>query len=175
MTEGNRSAVNRRLIRQDLAWAGYMLLVALAFGLGQQRDLVRLSWTGELPAYLETRREQRLKEIKGLQTLNLAQTYEIFLKGQALFIDARNAEEYAELHIPGAVNLNRERLDKEGPRAVSGIPADRELVVYCGMSSCEAALKAAEKLQELGHKRIMVFMGGFRAWDEAGYPADTGK
>jgi rhodanese-related sulfurtransferase len=166
----------RRLVQQDLAWAGLVLLLAAALGLGLQWQLVRLSWTGGLPAYLETQREQRLqKEFQGVKTLNLAQAYEIFQKGQALFVDARSAEEYAELHIPGAVNLSRERLDQEGARAVAGIPTDRELVVYCGMSSCEAALRAAEKLQSLGYGRVEVFMGGFRAWDDAGYPADISK
>jgi len=165
-----------RLIRQDLAWAGFILLLAAALGLSQQWSLVRLSWTGGLTAYLETQREKRVqKDFQGVKTLNLAQTYEIFQKGQTLFVDARSEEEYAELHILGAVNLNRERLDKEGVRALSGIPVEREMVVYCGMISCEAALKAAEKLQSLGYSRVMVFMGGFRAWDEAGYPADTSK
>jgi len=153
-----------------------ILFLAAALGLGLQWQLVRLSWTGGLPAYLEAQQEQRLqKEFQGVKTLNLAQTYEIFQKGEALFIDARDAEEYAELHIPGAVNLNRERLDQEGAKAVAGIPADRLLVVYCSMSSCDAALKAAEKLQSLGYRRVQVFMGGFRAWDDAGYPADTSK
>ncbi len=166
----------RRLMQQDLAWAGFILLLAAALGLGLQWRLVRLSWTGGLPAYLETQREQRLqKEFQGIKTLNLAQAYEIFQKGQALFVDARSAEEYAELHIPGAVNLSRERLDQEGTRAVAGIPTDRELVVYCGLSSCEAALRAAEKLQSIGYSRVQVFMGGFRAWDDAGYPAETSK
>lgn len=166
----------RRLMQQDLAWAGFVLLLAVVFGVGLQWQLVRLSWTGRLPAYLEAQREQRLqKEFQGIKTLNLAQAYEIFQKGQALFVDARNAEEYAELHIPGAVNLSRERLDKEGAQAMAGIPTDRDLVVYCGMSSCEAALRAAEKLQSMGYSRVQVFMGGFRAWDDAGYPADISK
>ncbi len=166
----------RRLMQQDLVWAGYVLLLAAALGLGLQWQLVRLSWTGGLPAYLETQREQRLqREFQGIKTLNLGQAYEIFQKGQALFVDARSAEEYAELHIPGAVNLSRERLDQEGGRAVAGIPTERELVVYCGMSSCEAALRVAEKLQSLGYSRVQVFMGGFRAWDDAGYPADISK
>ena len=166
----------RRLMQQDLVWAGLIFLLAAALGLGLQWRLVRLSWTGRLPAYLETQREQRLqKEFQGIKTLNLAQAYEIFQKGQALFVDARSADEYAELHVPGAVNLSRERLDQEGARAVAGIPTDRELVVYCGLSSCELSLRAAEKLQSLGYSRVQVFMGGFRAWDDAGYPADTSK
>ena len=165
----------RRILRQDLAWAGGIVLLAAALGLGLQGQLLRLSWTGKLSAFLEAKREQRLKEEMGLTTLSLAQTYELYQKGQALFVDARDAEEYAELHLPGAVNLNRERLDKEGARALAGVPADREIVVYCGTVSCDAALRTAEKLQSLGYTRVLVFLGGFRAWDEAGYPADTSK
>jgi rhodanese-related sulfurtransferase len=164
----------RRLLRQDLVWAGGILLLAAALGVGLQWQLVRLSWTGALPGLLEQQREQRRQvEFQGVKTLNLAQAYEIFQKGQALFVDARNPEEFAELHIAGAVNLSRERLDQEGARALAGIPVDREMVVYCGMVSCDAALKTAEKLQTMGYSRVLVFMGGFRAWDDAGYPADT--
>ena len=41
--------------------------------------------------------------------------------------------------------------------------------------SIKAALRAAEKLQSMGYSRVQVFMGGFRAWDDAGYPADISK
>jgi rhodanese-related sulfurtransferase len=58
---------------------------------------------------------------------------------------------------------------------VKGLARDREIVVYCGQVSCDLALKVAEKLQSLGFTRVTAFIGGFRAWDEAGYPADTGK
>ena len=36
----------------------FILLLAAALGLGLQWQLVRLSWTGGLPAYLDTQREQ---------------------------------------------------------------------------------------------------------------------
>ncbi len=100
--------LSRRLLGQDLAWAGIILLLAAVLGIWQQWQLVRLSWTGALPAHLEQQRQQRRQvEFQGVKTLNLPQTYEIFQGGQALFVDARDADEYAELHIAGAVNLPR--------------------------------------------------------------------
>ena len=39
-----------RLWRQDLAWAGLILGVALLLGLMQQWELVHRSWRGELAA-----------------------------------------------------------------------------------------------------------------------------
>jgi rhodanese-related sulfurtransferase len=168
--------VLHRLVRIDLAWAGGILLVAAVLGVGLHWQLVRLAFTSKLPALLEQQREQRRQvEFQGIKTLNLPQTYEIFQKGQALFVDARAPEEFAELHIAGAINLSRERLDQESSKALAGIPPDRQIVVYCGMVSCDAALKTAEKLQSLGYARVQVFMGGFRAWDDAGYPADTSR
>ena len=40
-----------------------------------------------------------------MKTVNLAQAYALFQQGQALFIDARPPDEYAELHIPKALNI----------------------------------------------------------------------
>ena len=98
--------ISRHTLRQDLAWAGIILLLAAAGGLVHQWNLVRLAFKGNLPAYLETQRERQVqRRIQGVKTLNLAQAYEIFQKKQALFVDARSPDEYAEMHIPGAVNL----------------------------------------------------------------------
>jgi rhodanese-related sulfurtransferase len=168
--------LSRRLLGQDLAWAGVILLLAAVLGIWQQGQLVRLSWTGALPAYLEQQREQRRRvEFQGVKTLNLPQAYEIFQGGQALFVDAREADEYAELHIAGAVNLPPDLLERQGNRALPDIARDRRIVVYCGLANCNKALEVAEKLQSLKFTEVSAFMDGFRAWDEAGYPADTSK
>jgi rhodanese-related sulfurtransferase len=168
--------MDRQLFRHDLAWAGFILLLALVSGLMHQWQLVQLSWTGKLPVYLEAQQEKKTNlAMPGIKTLGLARTYELFQEKKALFVDARSAEEYAELHIPGAVHLTLELLKEKGAGVLPGIPSDREMVVYCSMLSCKAALVVAEKLNSLGFKQVSVFMGGFRAWDEAGYPADTGK
>ena len=165
-----------RLWRQDLAWAAYILGLAVLIGLLQQWPLVRQSWRGELASRIEQARSQRRQEqFQGVQTVNLAQTYALFQQGQALFIDARPADEYAEIHVPKAVNITPSMLENGAAEKVAGIVKDREIVVYCSQESCDLALRVAEKLQSLGFSRLQVFMGGFRAWDEAGYPADTSK
>jgi hypothetical protein len=51
----------------------------------------------------------------------------------------------------------------------------QELMIYCSQESCDDALKLAKKLRAAGFTRAMAFTGGFRAWDEAGYPADTSR
>jgi rhodanese-related sulfurtransferase len=165
-----------RVWRQDLAWAGIILGVALLLGLMQQWELVHRSWRGELAAHLEQARDQRRqKEFQGVKTVNLAQAYALFQQGQALFIDARPGDEFAELHIPKSLNITPGMVAAGVAGKVAVLARDREIVVYCGQVSCDLALKVAEKLQALGFTRVTAYVGGFRAWDEAGYPADTGK
>jgi rhodanese-related sulfurtransferase len=165
-----------RLWRQDLVWAGVILGAGLLLGLMQQWELVHRSWRGELAAKIEQVRDQRRREqFQGVKTVNLAQAYALFQPGQALFIDARPANEFAELHIPKALNIPPELVEAGLAGKVAGLPRDRDIVVYCGQVSCDLALKVAEKLQALGFTRVTAYVGGFRAWDEAGYPADTGK
>jgi rhodanese-related sulfurtransferase len=162
--------------RHDLAWAGFILGVGLLFGLMQRWPLVVQSWRGELAAKIEQRRVQRREhEFQGVKTINLAQAYALFQKGQALFVDARPPEEYAELHIPRALNLYPSLLEQGGADQVAGIAKDREIVVYCDQVNCDLSLRVAEKLQALGFTRVTAYVQGFRAWDEAGYPADTSK
>jgi rhodanese-related sulfurtransferase len=164
-----------RVWRHDLAWAGFILGVALLLGLTQQWELVRTSWRGELTARLaQVRDQRRQQEFQGVKTVNLAQAYAQFQQG-SLFIDARPADEFNELHVPKSLNITPDMVEAGVAEKVASLARDREIVVYCGQVSCDLALKVAEKLQSLGFTRVTAFIGGFRAWDEAGYPADTGK
>jgi rhodanese-related sulfurtransferase len=166
----------RRLLRQDLAWAAFLLILAAAFGLVKHWGLLNLSFQGKLAAHLEeVRAHRRQVQFQGVKTLNLAQAYELFQQGQTLFIDTRNPQEYAELHIRGAVNLPPEKLREPDNPALINIAKDRRIVVYCGEAHCDVALQVAEKLQAAGFTQVAACLGGFKAWDEAGYPADTSK
>jgi rhodanese-related sulfurtransferase len=165
-----------RVWRHDLAWAGFILGASVLFGLIQQWPLARQAWQGELtPLLAQVRDQRRAEQFQGVKTVNLAQAYALFQHGQTLFIDARPPDEFAELHVSKALNISPDMVEAGLTEKVAGLARDREIVVYCGQVSCDLALKVAEKLLSLGFTRVMAFVGGFRAWDEAGYPADTGK
>lgn len=165
-----------RLFRQDLGWAAFILVIAAVVGLVHHWALVKVAFQGELRPFLEKlRTQERQVRFQGVQTVSLEQAYDLHREGKALFVDARPPDEYAELHISGAVNLPPDDLEKGPESRLAGSAKDRDLVVYCGQANCDAALKVAEKLQSLGYTRVAAFLGGFRVWDEAGYPADTGK
>ncbi|MDD3581248.1 MAG: rhodanese-like domain-containing protein [Desulfobacca sp.] len=163
----------RRLLAQDLAWGIFILALALGLGLQSHWALVRSGFKGELASRLDEWREQyRQAEFGEIKTVNLEQAYALHRQGQALFIDARPRSEFQELHIAGAINLTTEALQGYGVQHLSGMDRQRQIVVYCGQQNCDASLEVAELLQAQGFSQVMAFTGGFRAWDEAGYPVD---
>jgi rhodanese-related sulfurtransferase len=159
----------------DLSWAVYLLGLAVLFGLAQHWPLVQVARQGELPAFLtKLRQERREITFQGVRTINLTQAYAFWEEGQTLFLDARKPDDYAELHIEGALNLPPGSWENNPEiTALAKVPKDRRIVVYCSQAACDDALKAAEKLQSQGFSQVTVFLGGFRIWDEAGYPVDT--
>jgi rhodanese-related sulfurtransferase len=163
--------------KRDLFWSTCLLVLVSVFGVFQNWPLVRASLQGELDALLEKHRtERRQAEFKGIKTLNLDTAHSVWQTGQTLIIDARPAQDYLELHVPGAVNLPPESwANLTEPPKIVGLSQERQILIYCSQESCDDSLKLATKLQNLGFNRVMAFTGGFRAWDEAGYPVDTGS
>jgi rhodanese-related sulfurtransferase len=85
-----------------------------------------------------------------------------------LVLDVRDAEEYAEGHLAGAVN----RLLDD--RATAALPTDRLIVTYCNMHNpgYSRSERAAEELSARGY-RAMALEGGYPAWAEGGHPTET--
>jgi rhodanese-related sulfurtransferase len=120
-----------------------------------------LSNDGDLPEIPEAGRPVQIE----LQALK-----QYFDANAAMIIDARDAEDYADAHIEGALNIPYEKAlsDPAGLAAID--TSGRPLITYCGGGSCEVSLSVAEELFFAGHKRVAVYIGGFSEWAEAGYP-----
>jgi rhodanese-related sulfurtransferase len=162
--------------RRELAWVVGLIGLAVILGLLSHWSLVQASFKGDLTSLLDQKRQERREvQFQGVRTLDLAQAYQIWEGKQALFVDARKAEEYQELHVQGAVNVPPETWAELPASELMKLPKTQELVIYCSQESCDDALKLAKKLREAGFSRVMAFTGGFRAWDEAGYPADISR
>jgi rhodanese-related sulfurtransferase len=92
--------------------------------------------------------------------------------GAALFIDAREDWEYAEGHIPGAINLPYEQAITDPDRLEKIDQGGKPIVTYCGGGSCEISISVAWELLGVGKTHIAVYMGGFPEWAEAGYTVE---
>jgi rhodanese-related sulfurtransferase len=85
-----------------------------------------------------------------------------------VFLDVREPDEYKAGHIPGAVNIPRGLLESRIEDQVSD--KNSTIVVYC-RSGVRSALASAT-LVKMGYKGVLNMDGGWKAWQEAGYPAE---
>lgn len=163
-----------RFFRQDVAWAGVILILALSFGEYRHWQLVQAGWQSQL------RNVNEIQELPGKASLppmvELNEAWELFNQKQTLFIDASRPKDYNELHIAGAMNLPADDvIGKKEIAALKDVPKDRRILVYCGSEGCKKSAALALMLSDLGYSRVKLFAGGFHAWDNAGYPMETNR
>jgi rhodanese-related sulfurtransferase len=76
-----------------------------------------------------------------------------------IILDVRTPEEFAQGHIPNAVNLPNEEI---GTEKISLLPNKNQMIlVYC--RSGRRSVEASEKLARLGYSNIVEF-GGILDW-----------
>lgn len=81
-------------------------------------------------------------------------------------VDVRTAEEYAEGHIPDALNIDVLQ-DDFTQKATARLPKDRRVAVYC--RSGKRSLKAAALLVKAGYK-VVNLKGGWLEWKADNLP-----
>lgn len=104
------------------------------------------------------------EEIGGYRQIGMAEAVSMMeTETGYIILDVRTPEEYAERHIPGAVNVPNETIsDAEIPE----LPDKGQLIfVYC--RSGNRSRQASDKLVRLGYTNIVEF-GGINDW-----PGDT--
>jgi sulfur-carrier protein adenylyltransferase/sulfurtransferase len=86
----------------------------------------------------------------------------------AVLIDVREADEWAQGHVPGALFIPRGFLEL---RVEEKVPdRSQEVILYCAGGTRSAL--AARALQDLGYERVSSMAGGFGRWKESGFPID---
>lgn len=76
-----------------------------------------------------------------------------------IVLDVRTPEEYAEAHIPGAINVPNEEIGEE---PIAELPdKDQIILVYC--RSGNRSKEAAQKLADQGYTNVIEF-GGIKDW-----------
>lgn len=84
--------------------------------------------------------------------------------GEVLLVDVREAEEFEEERIPGALMAPMSLFEPERFPRVRGL----KLVLVC--ASGRRSRAAALQLLRAGHTRLVTMTGGLYAWKEAGFP-----
>ena len=79
-----------------------------------------------------------------------------------MVIDARDADQFAKDHIPGAVNLEWRQVLNER----ENLPTDKMVLIYCNTGSLSA--QAGFALRVAGHENVRILQGGFEEWKAKG-------
>jgi rhodanese-related sulfurtransferase len=88
-------------------------------------------------------------------------------------VDVRFPDDYAQGHVPGAVNLpmakwdNRRYLEEQ-------LDKDAILYLYCYTPTCHLAAQAGVKLTAAGY-RVIEVEGGWEDWAQRGYAVEKSE
>jgi len=83
-----------------------------------------------------------------------------------MLIDVREDNEWAKGHLPGAVHISKGVIERDIENAVPGKATP--VVLYCGGGYRSAM--AADNLQKMGYTNVLSMDGGWRGWNDAGFP-----
>jgi rhodanese-related sulfurtransferase len=81
-------------------------------------------------------------------------------------LDVRLPTDYAQGHIPGALNLPKGKW-----HTLKGLSRDRTTIIYCYNQTCHLAAEAAVELAAQGFP-VVEMEGGFAAWEAYGLPVE---
>ena len=102
-----------------------------------------------------------------LEPVPARQLLERIRSGLVTVLDVRPPEEYAAGHLPGAVNVPLEELEKH----LDALKADQEIVAYCRGPHCVLAFDAVARLREKGFDARRL-EGGLPEWRLEGLPVE---
>lgn len=98
-------------------------------------------------------------------SLSTLQATQLINSRNAVIVDVRTPQEFATGSLPGARNVEVDKVDKVDEKMIK---KDKPLIVVCATGS--RAGKAAAQLRARGYGEVYVLAGGLAAWREAGLP-----
>jgi len=109
----------------------------------------------------------------GYEIATLAHAHNHWLEGKRspipfLFLDVRTPREYAQGHVPGAINIPVDELEEH----LRKVPRDKQVYAYC--EAGVRAARAGKLLAQHGYTNIEVVPPSMHGWRQAGYPVQKG-
>jgi rhodanese-related sulfurtransferase len=88
-------------------------------------------------------------------------------RGLVTVLDVRPAEEFAAGHVPGALNIPIQELE----RRLAELPRRKEVIAYCRGPYCLMSYEAVELLRKRG-LRARRLVDGLPEWRSTGLPVE---
>jgi rhodanese-related sulfurtransferase len=171
--------------------AGGLVIIAAAAAIGILHNAVR---GASVPLIQDVERVSTVQRVEGENETNPAGSVEVGApsdlpegavtaeqvkammdEGNAYVIDARAPSVYAEGHIAGAINIPYDRLPEYYDQLTSEVPTDATIICYCWSPTCDFSDQLATELKIMGYSHVVVFLGGWEHWQQAGYATEGTK
>lgn len=101
---------------------------------------------------------------QGFKVVTVDDLYRALSDPKIFVIDVRTPQEYAQGHVPGAVNWPLQQIEYWW----SKVPRDR--VVYIKCNTQNRSRVAVQYLLSKGYRNLNLVTGGIQAWMARGYP-----
>jgi rhodanese-related sulfurtransferase len=85
----------------------------------------------------------------------------------AQLVEVLLTKEYAEAHLPKAINIPLKMLDQQ---AAQQLRLDRPVIVYCNDYTWDLSARAAWRLESLGFGQVFRYVPGKADWFASGLP-----
>jgi rhodanese-related sulfurtransferase len=106
--------------------------------------------------------------------VKLPNVKKFFDAGAAIVVDAREAPEYADGHIKGALSVPFDDAVAKPALLEPFKKVGKPIIIYCSGGDCELSKNLANNMLAAGIHKVLVFTDGYPAWKAAGYPVETG-
>ena len=114
------------------------------------------------PAALKQKTDTNVKNI-GVEEFDRLRT-----DRKAITLDVRTPSEYANGHVPGAVNIDY--ASKDFAEKIAALDRSHPYLVHCAAGIRSS--KACERMSKLNFTNLYNLDGGFKAWQKAGKPVE---
>ena len=103
--------------------------------------------------------------------INIEFAQDLFNKKSAIFIDARDSEDYNSGHIENAINIPFDYYE-DYEDAINELDDTAPHVIYCSGEECSLSMDLADYFfNELAFENILIFEGGWPQWRDADLPS----
>lgn len=93
----------------------------------------------------------------------------LLVRRGAQLVDVLSAEEYARIHLPGAINIPLSMFSR---RTADRLKWDHPVIVYSQDSLCDVSARAAWRLSSMGFLQIYRYTAGKADWLANGLPTE---
>ena len=152
--------------------------IIVIFSMALFLSLARFAFMND-PEFTLIKQERIIKEITTFSIpedmtepmiINLEFAKYLFDQKSAIFIDARETEEYEVGHIENSINIPYDYYE-DYEDVIDELKDDGIYIIYCSGGECTLSIDLADYFyNEKLIDKVLIFEGGWPQWKDAGYP-----